>query len=295
MMMLVELHAKQPNHLDEPSAAHAGVARLAQRGTGLRSWAFAACLGVTACGGGSAGAGTSPWGECSFEKGPASTSDEPRRTIPFDLVPAETAGEAGSSGCFSPGACGGEAVVTSSGGTFELTFADASRLVFRGAEPTIVGPPMASDGDTVWVEYTEEHPEVCPFCGTYEETSLVVRAAQDGDVLWIGQQGHRLNEVDETLVTELFGVAARSEAACTTDTFTAGCYTVTRQVFDHVLETEPEQVISHAQVTRVDTPNGAFDVVWASSEEDAVYNTGCNDGPGVARDRGFAARRVLEP
>ncbi len=268
---------------------------MAQGGAGFRSWTIAACLVATACGGGSSGAGTSPWGECSFEKGPASTSDEPRLTIPFDLVAAETADEVGSSGCSSPGSCSGEAVVTSSGGTFELTFADTSRLVWRGADPSFVGPPMAVDGDTVWAEYTEEHPEVCPVCGTYERTSLVVRAAQDGEVLWVGQQGQRLAEVDEALVTELFGVTARSESACSTDTFSAGCYTVTRQVFDHVLETEPEQVISHAQVTRVDTPNGAFDVVWASSEEDAEFNSGCADGPGVAHDRGFAARRVLEP
>ena len=71
------------------------------------------------------------------------------------------------------------------------------------------------------------------------------------------------------------------------------CYSeVNRVIYDHVLETSPEQWILHATPTRVTTPGGIYDVVWASSEQTVVRSERCSDGRQPANDRGFAASRL---
>ena len=146
-----------------------------------------------------------------------------------------------------------------------------------------------SDGSTVWVSYTKRF-VLFTTGGSYHDQKLTIRATEGGQILWVGRDGQRQSDIDAVLVSELFGVAADEQAACSVD-FTAGCYNVSRVDYNHVLRTSPEQLLSHATLAQVATPNGNFDVVWALSKETLSLRVICFDGPVVVSDTGFAASR----
>jgi hypothetical protein len=119
----------------------------------------------------------------------------------------------------------------------------------------------------------------------------LLREREGGRLLWIARQGQRADDPDEALVREIFGVGAREQAVCQ-QSFEAGCYMVERTVLDHVLATTPEQTLRHARLERVTTPNGAWEVVWATTRDVGKGISQCSDGPAVAHDSGFAASRL---
>ena len=251
--------------------------------------------------------------------GPLSTSDPPRQTVPWTLVPATDGGMPGSDagpsqdgggapGCvssrptspFSPlpptrddVTCTGAVTTRRAGTTLELTLADGSILRWQPSSngPSIT-PPALADGQTAWVDYSRAVTIVCPFCGSYETRRLQIRAGAAGPLIWIGRQGASLPDVEPALLQELFGIGARVEGTCL-EAFHAGCWNVTRQVFDHVLLTTPEQLVPRAAPAHVTTPRGGFDVFWTySSTETVMFEKNCNDGPDFASDTGFAASRT---
>jgi hypothetical protein len=188
-------------------------------------------------------------------------------------------------------ACPGPATVRKEGTTLGLVFDDGSGLTY---DPTLVdspvAPPQVANGDTVWMQYSRNLVMV-PYGGSYLNAELQIRKEQAGELLWVGRQGSKLEDVSDTLVAELFGVTARQELVCSSS-FSADCYDVRRDVFDHVLETTPEQRLHHATLERVTTPKGSYEVVWAHSEESATRRPLCYDGAEAASDTGFAVSRL---
>ena len=253
--------------------------------------------------------------------GPTSTEDSPRRTVPWTLVlaadggvPGSDAGSSGAAGAVSgcttspargiffqsPSvpddvACNGTVAVRRAGSALDLIFADGSILRW---DTTVIAPvvsaPTVADGQTASVSYSQRTTLVCPACGYYPTTELQIRTAGGGPLIWVGRQGATLDEVGPDIVQELFGAGSRSEPACHS-TFTAGCFNVMREVFDHVLETTPEQGILAAISRHITTPKGEYDVFWTHSRENSVRMNNCNDGAGVASDNSFAASRTTGP
>lgn len=122
-------------------------------------------------------------------------------------------------------------------------------------------------------------------------TSISIRDSRQRQTLWLGREGSLLDEVEPELVESLFGVSYRRSFSCLTE-FSVFCYDVTREIYDHVLETMPAVFIPHATPTRVVTPRGNYDVMWASSDQEERPILNCDDGPAPARDRGFAVVRL---
>ena len=191
--------------------------------------------------------------------------------------------------------CGGSASVRRAGADFALVFADGSVLAWDqpGGAPAVSVPGLA-DGDSAWVDFSRLTTVVCPFCGSYPTTALEVRGSAGGPLLWIGREGPTLDDINADLVSELFGVGVHEEPACQ-ESFSAGCFNVTRQRLDHVIETTPAQVVHAGGLSLITTPKGEYDVLWAHSSEQSVFQTNCADGPGVATDTGFAASRRTTP
>jgi hypothetical protein len=253
---------------------------------------------------------------------PQSTWGPPRATMPWKwvpvprVVPVPPEGDAGAvadagvevgaaeAGAFLPCGligngfgmeeCSGQVSVRRSGTELVLVFPDGSALHWYATNaPNPVSPPALADGDSPWVRYFGEVRPVCPYCGLYSNRTLEIRARENGPLLWVGREGHTLQDVAEPLIHELFGVPARQQPGCTS-AFQTFCFDVTRQTFDHVLETKPPRLLRHAMLERVVSPGGTYDVVWAAST-DASKRGNCADGPAVASDTGFAASRVSSP
>lgn len=284
-------------------------------------WVALLIVGGTACGRAASngrsmdsgnGGGTSGDATCSGSVGGAwSTWQAPRATISWSVsvatdggVPAEldagptqcahtSDGGTPASGCTgAPGddlSCSGAAIVRRSSDALTLELADGSVVAWDPLRVTSpVAQPALADGSHVWVSYRYLTGVVCPFCGTYYNAEIQIRDCTTDRLLWIAREGHTLDDVSAALVTELFGTSAHEEVECRASG-QAGCYPVDRVVYNHVLETTPEQVLPHAVLTRVSSPNGAYDVIWAHSDDTVGSTSNCADGPGVASDTAFAA------
>jgi hypothetical protein len=270
--------------------------------------------------GGDYGTGGSPFpdgGTCSAPtQGPVSTYDSPR---PFGWT---FTGPAAGTGGAPAGGDGGTAAVGDGGtgparcrsvsaaypgtdceGTATLealttgtvvAFADGSKLTWDGTLPSALMPYVvrqtAGTPDTVWVHYQEKHTVVCAFCGAYTTRTLEIRnGAGTGKIRFFDQQGDVLPTLTPAQIMDIFGTTATQVFSCTFPT-SAGCYNFLRSEFDEQLGTTPPQTILDATLTKVTTPNGMFQVIWASSAESYVEQLqGCTDGPGVATDTGFVA------
>lgn len=241
------------------------------------------------------------------------TWNPPRKTLPWVAiignagnVDAGNGSNAGvdaavppSAGCgamtaFGGVTCRGLAGATQSGSALDLVWADGSVLRWDSTiVDKAVARPVVANGDSVWVEFSYAVQVVCPFCGTSNSTSVSIRKAEAGVVIWTGQQGHTLGDVSDAQAQELFGVSFREQASCH-GKVTLGCWTTDRTLYDHILETTPEQVVPHATIARVTTPKGQYDLFWTHSTDDKATDT-CIDGPGLAADTGFAASLIAAP
>jgi hypothetical protein len=267
--------------------------------------------------GGDYGTGGSPFpdgGTCSAPtQGPLSTYDSPR---PFGWTfTGPTAGAGGAPGAGGaagsadggtgparcqtvpaayPGtACEGTATLQALTTGTVVAFADGSKLTWDGTLPSALMPyvvQQAGQPDTVWVHYQEKHTVVCPFCGAYTTRMLEIRSGgETGKVRFFDQQGDVLPNLTPAQIMDVFGTTATQLFSCTFPSY-AGCYMFLRSEFDEQLGTTPPQTIVDATLTKVTTPNGIFQVIWASSTESYVEQVqGCSDGPAVASDTGFVA------
>ena len=238
-------------------------------------------------------------GACGVE-GPKSIWDEPRRMMPWTMVVDVDGGPpiSTASGCAETRADRYEvtchrAGTVRTGTKLELVFEDVWRLAWDPTGmPKALAPPHLVDGEHVEVDYTVMQTNLW-YNGSYGSTQMQIRDGA-GELIFAAIEGEMLDEVDPSLVDELFGVSARREPTCGFR-FGAGCYDATRTVFDNLLETQPKQRLVHGQLTRVVTPKGSYDVIWADSDETAAHVENCADGPLVAHDRGFMASLVARP
>jgi hypothetical protein len=267
--------------------------------------------GGTLPNGGSGGggvSGTSGTGgvppSCGQVDGPIATPSV-RPLIPFEVLLGE-GGEGGQGGADGEGGgelngclavidgheCFGMAQTTKLGTQLSFQFEDGSSLEWRGDTGTFVAPPQVANGTRVYIEYERQQPARCPSCSVYAMSMLTVRTADKRQRLWFGLEGSLLEEVSAELVEGFFGAPHRRVFGCVTEPYYVDCYTVTREIYHHVLETMPEQWISHATPTVVETPRGTYDVMWASASQSQVFSNGCAEGRPPARDRGIALSRL---
>ena len=245
--------------------------------------------------------GTPPATCASDPLSPKATNDPARPTVPWKFVYPSDRRPAGAA-CVPSGnqkpqlqsslRCRGQASVRRSATTLELILGAGASLTWAApANAPSVAPPAVRDGDQVFVDFVIEAFQVCPFCGGYQGRELEIRDRDGGILLWVGREGQKQSDLDEATVLDIFGVTARTRAACT-QSFEAGCLTAERQQFDHILATSPEQVLRHGRLERVRTPKGSFEVLWAASAEVTREKPNCADGPAVAHDTGFAASLI---
>ena len=272
----------------------AGKGTLAQAGTGGRF------IDVSPAQGGSAGLGA-----CNFSSGPTLTSDPPRRTLTWRFEAASAGGAGGQasvgdadSGCSDdPNGiethCHGSALLHEDSGMPELRFSDGNKLVWdvSGAEDWVSPPLIRAGGELVWADYIERFDAVCASCGSYTTRKLLIRDGAGGPVRFIAREGHRLDDLSPAELEDVFGVPATRTERCTT-AWTNNCFAFTRVEFDHLLLGVP---VPAATFTIVAVPKGEFSVFWTASEETPQLIPDCSptpDGPGLARDNGFAASRI---
>jgi len=176
-------------------------------------------------------------------------------TAAADAGGTADAGAATGSGCVpvppdnpfsslgTPGvACAGNATARGTGNDVMLVFADGSTLRWdTSVTEAVISPPVVADGARVWVDFSRRTSVVCPVCGSFQTTLLQIRAGSStGPLIWIGRESVAIAEIGADLVSELFGVGAHEQVACQ-EAYTAGCFDVTRQQYDHILETSPAQ------------------------------------------------------
>jgi hypothetical protein len=170
-----------------------------------------------------------------------------------------------------------------------------SELIWDGTLSSALEPyvQQANGGaDTVWVDYEKKFTVISPFCGVYTTYTLEIRNGQSGKIRFYDQQGVALPNLTDAQVMEIFGTTATATRSCTFPTYT-GCYTFLRSEYDHQLATTPPQIVLDATLTEITSPNGAFEVIWASSGEFYVQsNQNCQACPQVATDNGFVAALV---
>lgn len=255
--------------------------------------------GITGGSSGTSGTGGAP-PSCGQVEGPIATPSA-RAMVPFEVF----LGEGGQGGLDEEGGdapngcwpitdgheCFGTAHTTKLGTQLSFQFEDGSSLEWRGETGTFVAPPQVPNGTRVYVEFERQKPARCESCSIYSETMLTVRTSDKRQVLWFGREGSLLEDVGDLI--ELFlGTPYRGELACATEPYYVDCYTVTREVYHHVLETMPEQWVPHATPTVVETPHGKYDVMWAGAKQQQEFSNGCADGRPPARDRGIALSRL---
>ena len=266
--------------------------------------------------GGDYGTGGSPFpdgGTCSApSQGPFSTYDSPRPfgwTFTGPTAGASAVADGGASAVGDGGTgpatcqtvpgpypgtdCEGTATLQALTTGTVVAFADGSKLTWDGTLPSALMPyvvQQAGTPDAAWVHYREKHTVVCAFCGAYTTRTLEIRnGSGTGKVRFFDQQGDVLPNLTPAQIMDVFGTTATQVFSCTFPT-SAGCYNFLRTEFDEQLATTPPQAILDATLTKVTTPNGIFQVIWASSVESYVEQLqGCTDGPGVASDTGFVA------
>jgi len=242
----------------------------------------------------SADAGTA----CGVSGGARSTWEMPRRAIFWKVFPAipdgGVEGGVADEGCAlqrNQGIrCQGTARVRGAGADLELVLGDGSRLQWD-ASGALVAAPRVLDGGTVWIEYDKRVEIWCSFCGTFFNAELALRRERGGQLLWIGREGHRQEDVPAALAEELFGVSFRAPPTCRLE-YEAGCNEVSRTLHDHVLTTTPERLVRNGQRERVETPKGTYEILWTHSTETSRSVPRCADGPGPASDTAFAASRL---
>jgi hypothetical protein len=279
-------------------------------GGDIGSWGGSTGYGGSGTGG-TPGYGGSPipdGGTCSAPtQGPFSTADAPR---PFGWTftgtpAAATAGDAGTSdggagpavcqtvpAAYPGTSCVGLASLRSTASGPAVVFGGGTQLTWDGTLPSALMPYVqqaGTTGDSVWVDYEKRTVVVCPFCGAYTTYTLEIRNSHGGPIRFYDQAGNVLPNLTNSQVMDIFGVSAAAIQTCTFPAY-AGCNMLLRSEFDHQLQTTPPQTVVDATLTKVTTPSGSFQVIWASSIESYVQTIeGCGDGPGVASDTGFVA------
>jgi hypothetical protein len=196
---------------------------------------------------------------------------------------------------YQPGiSCRGGARLESRTTGPSIAFDDGSELVWNGElRPAAQPYAQQATGDPVWVDYEQRWTVVCPVCGAYSTQTLEIRDAEGGRVRFFVQHGPVLPNLMDAQVIGIFGATASAVPACTFHTVGGTCTTFDRTQYDHVLATTPAQTILDADWTEVDSPNGRYEVFWASSTEanfQPIPN--CYDGPATATDTGFVATRL---
>jgi hypothetical protein len=176
-----------------------------------------------------------------------------------------------------------------------VAFDDGSTLSWNGSLPALSMPFVRQvAGDRVWVDFEQRTTVVCPVCGAYETNSLQLRDSAGGAVRFYDQAGDLLPNLTDAQVMDIFGVAATAVQNCSFHSVaTSGCASFVRTEFDHTLATTPPETIPDATWTEIDSPNGNYQVFWASSAETNLQvDPNCLDGAAVATDNGFVAALV---
>ena len=231
-----------------------------------------------------------PLSTCPVGASTAFSTPIARPTMPWQFVPENA--DAGTSGQVYVTYDGPATIsITSTGPAVKLP--GCGTLTWNTERWTnAVAAPAVADRDTVWASFYFNQQVICPYCGTRYDRSLTISTAKDGKILWTGSEGASADEMPATLQMQLFGVTATAKPWCQVSGG-GGCYSATRQVFEHVLATDPPTLVQHATLTSLSVPSGNYQVLWAYSRETATRDPNCMDGGEIASDSGYAVSRIL--
>ncbi|HKO93126.1 MAG TPA: hypothetical protein VJU61_18350 [Polyangiaceae bacterium] len=161
--------------------------------------------------------------------------------------------------------CSGQASVVPAAneGEFEATFAGGA--VARFSMP---GAELPASGE-LQLELDRSSRKSNPFGGLSVSSSSVARDTA-GQLVWLVAP-----DADEQLA-ELVGARIQTVRSCRTRF--EDCQGVfERTVFDHVVQTTPEQRIAAAEPTLIDTPSGTYLITWYSAEIEQKAEQICED------------------
>jgi len=256
--------------------------------------------------GGSPDAGAGDGGVCA-----TLPADPP--AFPWTIEPQLGAVSAGGDGSLASGCrattvsgqvvdvvCSGAAWLRPNGGTGgsggavpSVTWDDGSRLSWEpaGLDPSIPAPiaPGAAD-QRVWADLESHGWLAVPgACGWSWDQTMTLRDADGGRIRFMAREGAGEPEPSAADLGALFGVSTDAVTWCTHDVV-GGPALFHQTLHEHVLATNPPQVIPYGQATEVTTPNGNFAVLWYARSQVAyplsATCAGClNQGPDV----GFVA------
>jgi hypothetical protein len=173
-------------------------------------------------------------------------------------------------------------------GATGFEFDDGSVLSWNPAMTSSIPRPTFAQGGRLWVDYSRSVRIYCSVCGSDDGWTLSIRTSEGGEVLWLGRGGD-VTEADPASLFDLFGVSERQELAC--HVARSDCDSFDADVFDHVLETQPEQRLPYGTRTRASTPRGMFDVMFATATVTGTLGA-CSDTIPPYGGRDFAASRV---
>jgi hypothetical protein len=184
--------------------------------------------------------------------------------------------------------CQGEVRVGGTESAPRLTFSDGSTLVYSS---TAVAAPVFPEGHA-WASVQHETIPDCPFCGSRDRYALEIRTVESGPVLFVELSGGIAQAPSAEVLAQVFGAKLRRIPNCQSD-FRFACNQVNRTELDLSVTTNPEQLLQHAEVTRVTSSAGElFDVLFSLGEDRVTHISSCFDGPSVRADSTFIASRV---
>lgn len=162
-------------------------------------------------------------------------------------------------------ACSGLATIvpTTNDGELEATFEGGAvaRFSMPGAVLPATGP--------IQLELSWSVRKSNPYGGAWVTSSSVAHDAA-GQLVWL------VAPTADDQLSELLGAPIRAVASCRTR-FDDCLGVFERTVFDHVVESVPEQRIVAGEPTRIDTPSGAYLISWYSAEIEQKERELCAD------------------
>lgn len=161
--------------------------------------------------------------------------------------------------------CSGLATIvsTTNDGELEATFEGGAvvRFSMPGAVLPATGP--------IQLKLSWSVRKSNPYGAAMVTSSSVARDAA-GQLVWL------VAPTADDQLSELLGAPIRAVASCRAR-FDDCLGVFEKTVFDHVVDSVPEQRIVAAEPTRIDTPSGAYLVTWYSAEIEQKEEESCAD------------------
>lgn len=218
--------------------------------------------------------------DVSFDAGPTAcawgaVAPGPRPLFPWQEQPGDGGTPDGGSGCLLGAdrnlTCLGRARVEATDAGPGLVFDDGSRLAWADERAGDLHAPHVP-GPFVDVALERYVRRANPFGPLVETTTMHVREADGGRVLWLSRGGYAVSQaLTDAEAVELFGLAPTYRPLCTTRFDQSVCWSVTRTFSEVELATNPGTVLAPNELGVV----GGYQVRWTQSADEHARPPSC--------------------